>query len=150
MENFGCPRKFIAIVLQFHDGMTARVLDDGKAYPVTNRVKKGCVLSPTLISMMFWALLFDAFRECESGIDIRYSSDGKLFNFTRLQAVTKVKETVIRDFLLPDDCALNAGDEQKIQLQMDRKPVPRAIDTGERTDPPGGRDLHLPGQHPLP
>ena len=64
-------------------------------------------------------MLSDAFRDCEPGIDIRYRSDGKLVNLGRLQAVMKVKETVIRDFLFADDCALNAGNEQEMQLQMD-------------------------------
>ncbi|KAL8568567.1 hypothetical protein ACOMHN_058504 [Nucella lapillus] len=42
MKNFGCPSTFIAIVRQFHDGMMARVLDDGEpseSFPVTNGVK---------------------------------------------------------------------------------------------------------------
>ncbi|KAL8620901.1 hypothetical protein ACOMHN_025034 [Nucella lapillus] len=47
------------------------------------------------------------------GINIKYRSDEKLFNPWRLQAVTKVKETVLGDFLFADDCALNAGDYQE-------------------------------------
>ena len=123
MEKFGCPRKFIAIIRQFHDGMTARVLDDGEPsepFPVSNGVKQGCVLAPTLFSMVFSAMLSDAFRDCESGINIRYRSDGKLFNLRKLQAVTKIKETIVRDLLFADDCALNAGDEQEMQQYMDK------------------------------
>ena len=122
MVKFGCPSTFIAIVRQFYDGMMARVLDDAEpseAFPVTNGVKQGCVLAPTLFSMMFSAMLTDAFRDCEPGINIKFRTDGKLFNPRRLQAVTKVKETVLRDFLFADDCALNASDVHEMQVEMD-------------------------------
>ena len=122
MKKFGCPSKFITIVQQFHDGMMVKVMDDGEqseAFPVTNGVKQGCVLAPTLFSMMFSAMLTDAFRDCEDGIHLRYRTDGKLHNLRRLQAVTKVKETVIREFLFADDCALNASTEQMMQSEMD-------------------------------
>ncbi|KAL8572129.1 hypothetical protein ACOMHN_052926 [Nucella lapillus] len=69
--------------------------------------------------MMFSAMLYDAFCDYKPGINIKCRSDGKLFNPWRLQAVTKVKETVLRDLLFADDCALNAGDEQEMQGEMD-------------------------------
>ena len=49
MKKFGCPEQFIKMVRQFHDGMLARVQDDGNfsdPFPVTNGVKQGCVLAP--------------------------------------------------------------------------------------------------------
>ena len=55
---------FIAMVRQFHDGMQARVQNDGEfsePFEVTNRVKQVCVMAPTLFSMMFSAMLIDIF-----------------------------------------------------------------------------------------
>ncbi|XP_055998155.1 uncharacterized protein LOC130047376 [Ostrea edulis] len=86
MEKFGCPSKFVTFVRQFHDGMIVKVLGDGdesEASPVTNSVKQGCILAPTLFNRMFSAMLNDAFQDCEDGTDRR------IFNLLRLQAVTK-------------------------------------------------------------
>ena len=79
MAKFGCTAKFIAMVRQFHDGMLARVQNDGEfsdPFPVTNGVKQGCVLASTLFSMMFSAMLTDAFQDGDNGIPIRYRFDG--------------------------------------------------------------------------
>ena len=64
MAKFCCPPRYIAMVRQFQDGMQARVQNDGEyseSFPVTNGVKHGCVMAPTLFSMMFSAMLNDAF-----------------------------------------------------------------------------------------
>ena len=60
----GCPEHFITTLSQFHDSMTAQGRDDGvtlEAFPVTNGVKHGCVLSPTLFIIMFSAVLTQPF-----------------------------------------------------------------------------------------
>ncbi|BHF76059.1 hypothetical protein SprV_0501915700 [Sparganum proliferum] len=71
MRKFGCPERFIEMVRQLHDGMMARVTDNGavsEAFAVTNGVKQGCVLAPTLFSLMFSAMLMDAYRDdCPPG-----------------------------------------------------------------------------------
>ena len=64
MAKFGCPPRFIAMVRQFHDGMQARVQNDGEfsePFEVTNGVKQGCVLAPTLFSMMFFCHAYGCF-----------------------------------------------------------------------------------------
>ena len=51
MAKFGCPTKFIAMVRQYDDGKLTRVQNDGEhsdPFPVTNGVKQGCVLAPTV------------------------------------------------------------------------------------------------------
>ena len=78
------------------------------------------VSRPQRCSVKISAMLSDAFRDCELGIVIRYSADGKLFNPRRMQAVTKVRKTVLRNFLFADDCTINTRNEQEMQAWMDR------------------------------
>ena len=123
MAKFGCPAKFIAMVGQFHDGMLARVQNDSEfsdPFPVTNGVKQGCVLASTLFSMMFSAMLTDAFQDGDNGIPIRYRFDGKLFNIRRLQAKSKVQTEVLDEFLFADDMAKGAPTEEKMQKGVDQ------------------------------
>ena len=78
--------------------MHARVQDNGERFVdfrVTNRIKQGRVLAPTLFSIMFSAMLFDAFCGPDNGIDIRSRTDGFIFKFRRLQTKTKVKNDII-------------------------------------------------------
>ena len=123
MAKFGCPAKFIAMVRQFHYGMLARVQNDGEfsdPFPVTNGVKQGCVLASTLFSMMFSAMLTDAFQDGDNGVPIRYRFDGKLFNLRRLQAKPKVQTEMLDEFLFADDMAKGAPTEEKMQKDVDQ------------------------------
>ena len=127
----------------------------------------GCVLAPALFSLAFSAMLTEAFNDSSSGISITYRCDGKFFNFRRLQAITKIKETSIRDLLFADDCALNAINEHQMQQEVDqfsspcenfglnivsactKKPLPRTSHFSEETEAKGSRKLHLSWQHPF-
>ena len=123
MAKFGCSAKFIAMVRQFHEGMFARVQNDGEfsePFPVTNGVEQGCVLASKLFSMMFSAMLTDAFQDDDNGIPIRYRFDGKIFNLSRLQAKSKVQTKVLDEFLFADDMAKGAPTEEKMQNGVDQ------------------------------
>lgn len=53
--RFGCPDKFVNILRQFHDGMTARVTIGGQEsepFPVRTGVRQGCVLAPVLFNII--------------------------------------------------------------------------------------------------
>ena len=94
MAKFGCPIKFITMVRQFHDGMLARVQNDGEfsdPFPVTNGVKRDCVLAPTLFSMVFSAMLTDAFQDGDNSIPIRYRFDGKFFFFQPKKVASQIQ-----------------------------------------------------------
>ena len=111
------------MVRQFQDCMLARVQKDGKfsdPFPVTNDVKQGYVLAPTLFSMMFSVMLADAFQDGDNGIPIRYRFDGKLFNRRRLQAKSKVQTEVLDEFLFADGMAKVAPTEEKMQKGVDQ------------------------------
>ena len=114
MAKFGCSAKSIAMVRQFHDGMLASDGEFSDPFPVTNGVKQGCVLASTLFSMMFSAILTDAFQDGDNGIPMRDRFDWKLFNLRRLQAKSKVQTEVLDEFLFADDMAKCAPTEEKM------------------------------------
>ena len=109
------------MVRQFHDGMQARVPNDGEysePFPVTNGVKQGSFMAPTLFSMMFSAMLTDAFKDSDAGFHIRYRFDGTLFNLRRLTAKIKVQTDMLDELLYADDLARNAKSETIMQEGM--------------------------------
>nr|VZI06603.1 unnamed protein product [Spirometra erinaceieuropaei] len=122
MQKFGCPERFTQMGRQLHDGMMARVTDNGavsEAFAVTNGVKQGCVLAPTLFSLMFSAMLMDAYREERPGIRVAYRTDGHLLNQRRMHFQSRVSTTTVHELLFADDCALNTTSEEEMQRSMD-------------------------------
>ena len=120
MAKFGCPPRFIAMVWQFHDGMQARVQNDGEfsePFEVTNGVKQGCVMAPTLIVS---DMLVDACQDSGTGISIRYRFDGNKFTLRRLQAKIKVQTDVLDELLYADDMDRIASSGAKMQKTMDQ------------------------------
>ncbi|VDL93871.1 unnamed protein product [Schistocephalus solidus] len=115
MQKFGCPERLTHMVHQLHDGMAARVTDNGtvsEAFTVTNGVKQGCVLAPTLFSLMFSAMVLDAYLDAQPGIRFAYRTNGHLLNGRPMQASTHVSTGRVHDLLFADDCALNTVTEK--------------------------------------
>ncbi|VDM01585.1 unnamed protein product [Schistocephalus solidus] len=64
------------MVQQLHDGMTVRGTDNGmvsEAFAVTNGVMQGCALASTLFSIIFYAMLMDAYHDEQLVIRIAWS-----------------------------------------------------------------------------
>nr|VZI42377.1 unnamed protein product [Spirometra erinaceieuropaei] len=122
MQKFGCPERLTQMVRQLHDGMMARVTDNGavsEAFAVTNGVKQGCVLAPTLFSLMFSAMLMDAYRYGRPGICIAYRTDGHYLNRRCMNFQSRVSTATVHELLFADDCALNTTSEEEMQRSMD-------------------------------
>nr|VZI51856.1 unnamed protein product [Spirometra erinaceieuropaei] len=118
----GCPERFTQMVRQLHDGMMARVTDNGsvsETFEVTNGVKQGCVLAPTLFSLMFSAMLMEAYRDERPEIRIAYRTDGHLLNQWRLNFQSRVSTATVHELLFDDVCALNTTSEEEMQRSMD-------------------------------
>ncbi|VDL87988.1 unnamed protein product [Schistocephalus solidus] len=110
------------MVRPLHDGMTARVTDNvtvSEAFAVNNGVDQGCILAPTRFSLMFLAMLMDAYRERQPCIRIANRTDGPALKRRRMQVPTRVSMTTVHDLLFADDCALNSVTEDDMQRSMD-------------------------------
>ena len=89
---------------------------------VTNGVKQGCVLAPTVFSLMSSAMLTGAVRDGDVGVGFGYRTYGKLLHLETLPAKPKVMTDIIRYFLLADDCARNAGSKVDMQHSVGNFP----------------------------
>ncbi|VDL88615.1 unnamed protein product [Schistocephalus solidus] len=70
---------------------------------------------PTLFSLMFSAMLMDAYRDDQPGIRIAYRTDRHFLNSRCLQAPMRVSTTTVHDLLFADDCAINTVTEEDMQ-----------------------------------
>nr|VZI20396.1 unnamed protein product [Spirometra erinaceieuropaei] len=91
---------------------------DSKALPVTEGVKQGCVLAPTLFSPTFPAMLMDAYRNEYPGICIAYRTDEHLLTSRRMQASTRLSKTTVQVLIFVDDRTINTTTEEDMQRSM--------------------------------
>lgn len=89
LKRLGCPLKFLQMVIQLYENQCSQVRLNGdlcKPFPISNGVKQGCVLAPTLFSI-FFSIFFSMMLkqatvdlDVDEGVYIRYRLDGSLFN----------------------------------------------------------------------
>ena len=108
LERLGCTPKFLTIIKQLHEDQHGQVklasaLSD--IFPISNEIKQGCILAPTLFSIFFSMMLREAKEDIKDGI----------FLLRRLLVQTKPLEQMVLELLFADDCALIAPTEEALQ-----------------------------------
>ena len=100
------------------------------SFPISNGVKQGCVLAPTLFSTFFSIMLREAKDDLPDGIYIRFRTDGSLFilRFAR----TKTFKEFITEVLFADDYALLAHTAKNFGLNISLK-KPEVVQPPPRT-----------------
>ena len=120
LRKYGCSEKFKTMIEALHSGMMANVSVGGEVsepFSVTNGVKQGCVLAPTLFSNFLSAMLDEAFRDMGDGIYIQSRQSADLFNVAHFKA--KTKTTRILKLLFAEDSALVAHSAEEMQKIVD-------------------------------
>ena len=111
LKKFGCTDKVVNLVRELHDGMQAKVVqgkDISSEFAVTNGVKQGCVLAPTLFSLYLTAMLHVAFKDIHKGVYIQTRHTADLFNVSHFKAKSRTTKHLVREMLFADDSALVA------------------------------------------
>ena len=80
VSKFGCPTNSS---LSFASSLGAckpksLMMVNCRFFPSLQRCKQGCVLAPTVLSLMSSAMLKGAFRDCDAGIRINHRSGHRL------------------------------------------------------------------------
>lgn len=122
LKKFGCTDKVLNMTKALHEGMQAQVVqgkDISKKYAVTNGVKQGCVLAPTLFSLYLTAMLKVPFRNLHEGIYIQTRHGADLSDESHFKAKTRTTRYLVREMLFVDDTALVAHNAADIQLLVD-------------------------------
>nr|VZH97579.1 unnamed protein product [Spirometra erinaceieuropaei] len=88
MQKFGCPERFIQMVRQLHDGMSA---------------------------LMFSVMLMDAYHDEHPGIRVVYRMDGQLLNRRQMHLQSHVSTNSVHELVLANDCARNTNSERDMQ-----------------------------------
>ena len=82
------------MIESLYTGMMVNVRNGGEVsdtFAITNGVKQGCALAPTLFSVFLSAMMEEAFRDMGDGVYIKSRQNADLFTGSHLRAKTKTQ-----------------------------------------------------------
>ena len=81
LAHLDCPPEFLTILCQLHEGQQGQIKHNGSLlgnFPISNGIKQGCVLAPTLFSIFFSIMLREAQEDLPDNIYICFQTDNSL------------------------------------------------------------------------
>ena len=117
LRKYACPEKFTTMTEALQTGMMVNVSVGGEvseSFGVTNGVKQGCVVAPTLFAIFLSAMLDEAFRDMGDGVHIQSRQNTDLFNVAHFRAKTKSTRILVSNLLFADDSALVAHSTEEM------------------------------------
>ena len=75
VARLGSPPKFLNILRQLYEDKQGQVKHEGSlsgSFSISNGVKQGCILAPTLFSVFFRIMLHEAKDDLPDGIYIHF------------------------------------------------------------------------------
>lgn len=123
LRKLGCPDHFTSLVESLHSGMQVTVNLKGELsspFEISNGVKQGCVLAPTLFAIYLTMVLNHAFRDYNEGVFIQTRPGADLFNVNQFKSVNRTKKILIRELMFADDTAFVAHRHHEAQTIITR------------------------------
>ena len=120
LEKYGYPSRMISLIRSFHDKMSAELKINGEILEgeikVTNGLRQGCTMAPTLFNL-FFNLVMETWRsQCEEdGVSILFNADGHLVG----SRSKKFNTTKWGDLEFADDTAIVSASKEKMSHAMD-------------------------------
>ena len=106
---FECTEKVVNLISSLRDGKQAQVVQGqptSNELPVTNGIKQGCVLAPTMFSLI---------STCER-VYIQTRHNTNLFKASQFKSKTRTTKYLVREMLVAEDKALVPPSAEDIQL----------------------------------
>ena len=122
LSKYGVPEKLISIIRSFHDNMQVGISINGDVSHVTvsNGLRQGCVLAPTLFILSFNLVLRCWRDHCQHlGIKLLYKCGGKLVG----ERTRVPLSSWLNEFCFADDAAVVAATKKNLvepTIELDR------------------------------
>ena len=115
LQMYGIHLTLVNLIKSLHDGMKAEVRVDGTNSPgieVTNGLRQGCTIAPTLFNLYFNVVVEEWRRRCQPlGVEVLYKCGGKLVG-ERTRRPSKVAVTELQ---FADDVAVLGSTREEIE-----------------------------------